>query len=150
MGDCSKAYKEVDEILKYIPKNEYKKIPKNFIQFIKINMDKEYSYKVQNIKNFKEEKMLKETRIILSILYRDYWATPDKRKEIIKRDKEQIKKAEEEKEQKYNIENILKNRNTNNKLENKCENMEQNKEIIKYKESILKSFFNKIAKIFRK
>ena len=34
-----KAFKEFREIVKFFPKNNYKKIPKSFINFIEENMD---------------------------------------------------------------------------------------------------------------
>ena len=37
-----KAFKEFMEIVKFFPRNEYKKIPKSFIHFIEENMDDSY------------------------------------------------------------------------------------------------------------
>ena len=75
-----KAYKEVLEILKYIPVDEYNKIPKEIIQNMEEKQDNEYQYMVTNFENFNEQPMLKETEAILSVFYRDYWATTEERK----------------------------------------------------------------------
>ena len=39
-----KAYKEVLEIIKYLPKEEYERIPKEKIEFFEKNCDKEYNF----------------------------------------------------------------------------------------------------------
>ena len=42
----SKAYTEVLEIIKYFPKEEYNKIPKDKIEFYKNNMDINYEFHI--------------------------------------------------------------------------------------------------------
>ena len=53
-----KAYKEVYEILKYIPEEDYKKIPKSMIKVIKKGMDKSYDFKVTEFEDFQKQEML--------------------------------------------------------------------------------------------
>lgn len=111
MEDCyPKAYKETYEILKYLPKEDQEKIPREMINMLKINMDKEYEYSLDKSKPFEEQKMLKETREILAIFYKDYWATPERQKIIQEKIENDIKKAEELKKEKYNPNNIFQNR----------------------------------------
>lgn len=97
-----KAYRELYEILKHIPEEEKMKIPKGFLKYIEENMAKGYIYKV-NIKEFENQEMLEETRALLAILYRDYWATEEKRKEILTKEKEQFEQIKLEKAQKYDV-----------------------------------------------
>lgn len=78
-----KAYKEVYEILKYIPEEDYKKIPKSMIKVIKKGMDKSYDFKVTEFENFQKQEMLSETECILAIFYRDYWASEKERNRIL-------------------------------------------------------------------
>lgn len=78
-----KAYKEVYEILKYIPEEDYKKIPKSMIKVIKKGMDKSYDFKVTEFEDFQKQKMLSETECILAIFYRDYWASEKERNRIL-------------------------------------------------------------------
>ena len=40
----ARAYTEILEIIKYFPKEEYAKIPKEKIEFYKKNMDTNYNY----------------------------------------------------------------------------------------------------------
>ena len=77
-----KAYKEVYEILKYIPEEDYKKIPKSMIKVIEKGMDKSYEFKVTEFEDFQKQEMLKETECILAIFCRDYWATEKEKDRI--------------------------------------------------------------------
>lgn len=77
------AYKEVYEILKYIPDEYYKKIPRNIISKIESGKDDSYNFEVTEFEDFQKQKMLKETEAILAIFYRDYWATERERNIII-------------------------------------------------------------------
>lgn len=146
MDEYNKAYKEVYEILKYIPKEEYAKVPKSFIKFFEDNMDKDYIYKVENVKDFENQKMLHQTRVLLSILYRDYWATPEKRKEIIEKDNEQIAKYEEELREKYDVQKVFDRKAS--ELTKKSETVEENTQLIECKESVFKRMFNWLKKLF--
>ena len=144
MENSAKVYKEIYEILKYIPKSELNKIPNGFIKFIEKNMDTNYTYKVENVQDFEKQPMLRGTRTILAILYRDYWATPQKKREIIERDQKQIKEKQEADRKKYDIETILANRK---------EQIKQTEpkltEIVPYHESILTRIKNKIKSWFK-
>ena len=52
----SKPYKELYEIIKCLPIEEKNKIPQKFVNEIKSNMDINYEYKVEHIKDFKIKK----------------------------------------------------------------------------------------------
>lgn len=82
-----KAFKETLEIIKKFPKNEYMKIPDTFIEFLETNMDDEYVYYVENIDDFQNQKMLEETKILLSIIYRDFIASSSEKKQILEAEK---------------------------------------------------------------
>jgi len=109
-----KAYIEVLEILKYIPKSDYNKIPSEIIQFMKLNSDKNYKYEIINFKNFQEQKMLKETETILAIFYRDYWATEEQRRRILENERLYLYRLDKIKREKYDPSNLFKkNKNVN-------------------------------------
>lgn len=117
-----KAYKEVYEILGYLPKEDKEKVPEEMFNMLKTNMDKEYEYKLDRTKPFNEQIMLKETREILAVFYRDYWATKKQKEKIQKKILQDIKKAEELKKEKHNPNNIFKNEqeNNNNEINEEC------------------------------
>ena len=76
----SKAYKEIIEILKYVPEESVNKIPQDMMEIFKANMDKDYEFEVDVNKSFEEQKLLKETKAIFANIFRDYWATHTKKK----------------------------------------------------------------------
>lgn len=102
-----KAYVEVLEILKYIPIEEYNRIPDEIVENMKLNIDKEYKYTVTHFDNFQEQEMLKETETILAVIFRDYWATKEQRKKILEKEKYDLNLLEEEKRELYNPDDIF-------------------------------------------
>ncbi len=83
----SKAYKEVIEILKYVPQESVNKIPRTMIDTFKAKMDKNYIFQVNINKSFEEQDLLDETKAILANIYRDYWATPYQKERIQAKEK---------------------------------------------------------------
>ena len=69
------AYSEVLEILKYISKDEYNKIPKELIEVYKKNANKDYYFYYDPYKTLDEQNVSLITKGVIAILYRDYWAT---------------------------------------------------------------------------
>ena len=100
--ECS--YVEVLEILKYIPKEEYDKIPKQLIEFFEEHKDKSYRY----IYNPVSPKTLRKTDAIIVSLYKDYIANDNEKEQIEKRLMENYEKAETEKRRKYNPDDLFK------------------------------------------
>ena len=103
-----KAYKEAYVILHYMPKEDFEKIPSDVINMFKANMDKDYEYDLDKTKPFEEQTMLKQTKELLAILFRDYWANPEQKERIIKKLNADIKHAEEKKREQYNPDKIFK------------------------------------------
>lgn len=139
--NCPKAYKEVYEILKCVPKEDLSKISQDLLKTIEYNMDKTYDYKIQENLEFEEQPMMRETKAILAVLYRDYWASEDEKARIIEKQKYDIKKAEQKKQEKYSSEDLFLNIN---------QVKEQKQEVIIYKKSWYMKFKNFIRKIFNK
>lgn len=110
----SKAYKEIVEILKYIPKESVNKIPKEMRDMFEEEMDKTYSFKIDTTKPFEEQELLEETKAILANIFRDYWATDYQKARIIKKENQDREEWERQKREKYNPNDIFKNRNVNN------------------------------------
>ena len=90
-----KAYKEVIEILKYVPQESVNKIPKTMIETFKAKMDDNYDFKIDINKGFEEQDLLDETKAILANIFRDYWATPYQRERIIAKEKYDRQKIED-------------------------------------------------------
>lgn len=115
--EYANAYSELLEILKYISKNEYNKIPKEKIEFYKKNANQDYYFAYKPNQTLDEQNTSKITKGIIAILFRDYWATPEQREKIINRQKYDRMQIEKAKEQKYNPNNLFKNNELKSKQE---------------------------------
>ena len=145
------AYKEVLIILDNLIKEDYDKIPKEYIEFLKSNCNNEYEFYYDNSKTFEEQELLDDTKYILFGLFEKFGAT-EIQKEKIKNFKDNyFRKIEEEIREQYNPDDIFKKVNTNIKttiIETSENN--SNTKLIKYKETFftkLKNFLLKILHI---
>ena len=139
------AFAEVDEILKMMPIDLLSKIPSKFRQVISENKSNDY---IVNIKEPLEEEQLKEeTIVILGLIYRDFLASPEEREELQLKDAEELKKIEQEMQEKYDIQNIFDKRKTS-----KIEDEEQNStDLIVYKkQGFVSRLFDLIKGFFKK
>ena len=101
-----KAFSEVNAILKFFPENYIKKIPLSFREYLKQNMDNNYTLNISNLDELPYNQLSYETKVILSLIYRSYICTPEEREILEKKDLEEIKEFQE----KYSAENLFKNK----------------------------------------
>ncbi len=137
------AYKEIYEILKIFPSELVNKVPKDKIDFFYKNMNNNYEYNISK-ETFDGQTMLEETAAILTILFRDYWSNPEQKEKLINFTQNAQSIIEKEDRERYNPDNIFKNRNMNN-----IENTQQEQALVEYKESFLKRIISKIKNLFR-
>ena len=133
------AYGEVLEILKYISKEEFNKIPHNMVEMFRENASNENKFVYNPNKTLQEQNVSEIARTIIAILFRDYWATETQREKILAKqnyDREKIK------EEIYNTNNIFQKHDTNQKQNS----MTNEVAMVEYKESI----FNKIKNWFKR
>lgn len=97
------ALSEVYSIINHLDNNLYKKIPDNFIKVIENNRDLKYDVNIDYTKNINEQNLLQETRVILSLIYRDYLCTKEEREKIILKDKKELEQNEQMLREKYKI-----------------------------------------------
>lgn len=76
------AYQEVLEILKHTEKDAVAKIPKRKMQLFHERQNKNHGFRCDPTKTLDEQGVMKRTKAILAIIYRDYWAS-DKQRETI-------------------------------------------------------------------
>ena len=108
-----KAYTEVLEIINHFSEDEYKKIPKEKIDFYEKHKDRKYDFKINPNIDLAEQNISRKANAILVSLFRDYFATA-KQKEILKNLLQQNQeKLEKEKYLKYNPDNIFNKSNSN-------------------------------------
>lgn len=137
----TKAYKEVMEILKFVPQDSVNKIPKTMLEVFKAKMDKDWKFTVNINKSFEEQDLLDETKAIFANIFRDYWATPYQKERIMAKEKYDRQKIEKEKLEKYNPNDLFKKTKTN---EEKAEISNLPIEVKKEK------FYEKIINFFKK
>ena len=106
-----KAYKEVLEVLKYMSKEDVKKVPKDMILTFETKQDKNHIFEIDVNQSIEEQNLLEETKDILANIFRDYWATPEQKEKIIARENFEREKIELEKRERYNPDKIFENRN---------------------------------------
>ncbi len=107
--EYANAYSEVLEILKYISKEDYEKIPNSKIELFETNHNKEYIFKYNPNKTLDEQNVSKTAKAIIAILFRDYWATELQKEKIITKQNYDRMQLEEKKKERYNSDNIFKN-----------------------------------------
>ena len=144
--DIKKALVEVDLIIEQvIPKEQTLKIPKKFKDFIKNNKDPNYLFKYNFEKELEEQVLTNDTKILLGMLYLNYWATDDEKKEINHILDENEKKYIEQISEKYSTNNIFK------KQEKKYgEEMAEINLPVKHKEGMIKKIIKFIKSIFKR
>lgn len=144
--EYANAYSEVLEILKYISKEDYEKIPISKIQLFEINQNKEYIFEYNPNKTLEEQNVSKRAKAIIGLLFRDYWATDEQKEKIIRKQNYDRQIIEEQKKSMYDVENIFKKKS----LESEIEIKEKATEMVVYRENIFKKIFNKLINFIRR
>lgn len=138
MENINQAFSEVYDIINHLDKKLYKRIPIGFIQMIKEYKDNTYQPQIDYSKSINKQKLLKDTDIILSLIYRDYICSDEKREELKYNDIIQLKKEQEEKAIEFNYDDIFKKKKQDASIN-------LNTEIVEYKEN----FFKKIIRFIK-
>lgn len=148
MENVYDAYTEIYEILNYMPINYIRKLPKELLNLFEQKRNKEYKYCINTEKKISEQEMLTETKAILANLYRDFWATPEKKEIILQKEKNERDLYQNELRKKCNIDNIFKNNSQSKYImqndDSKDKTFSNNVAVVEYKESIFKKIINKI------
>ena len=148
--EYSKSFTEVLTVLKYIPKEQLNKIPKDILQILNKNYDKNYIYELDFSKNFGEQNISKIALAILSIFYQDYWANETQKNKIIQKDLNERNSLEEEKRKVYDP-NVLFLHGKNKINENHINNTKDTSLIkVDKKFSFFKNLFLKFKQFIHK
>lgn len=142
----AKAYKEIVEILKYVPEESVNKIPKEMRDMFEAEQLKTYDFQIDTEKTFEEQELLEETKAILANIFRDYWATDYQKARIIEKENQEREELERQKREKYNPDDIfLRNYPKENNEEDKVEV----NAMIEYRETFFKKLINFIKNFFK-
>ena len=145
VNETELAYAEVDAILELLEDEYVNRIPAQVREFFKKEKNKEYILNIRSDIGLDGQKIKAETISLLTLLQINYLCdSEEERKEIRKELQENDRLKEEESREKYNPDNIFKNRN--NKLEK-----EENVAMVEYKEpSFIRRILDRIKILFKR
>ena len=101
------ALAEVDAVLQLMEKDLLNKIPDTFMKFIEQKKSKSYIPNLNMDVSLKEQNLLKETKNILSLIYRTYLCSPEKSTKLKIDDDMELKMLQTGKDEKYSYENFF-------------------------------------------
>ena len=138
MEITKEAYSEVYAIINLMSLSLINKIPESILQNIEEKRDKE---KIVEIDNIEEHDVSEQANKLLAVLYKNYFASDEEKSVIQAKEKAQYEKEQKELHEKYNPDDLFKNKTSNAE-----ETVENTMMIVEYK----KSFFVKIKNWFKK
>ena len=145
--EYSNSLYQINEILKYITPNLKARIPKRIISYFETNKSKDFNWQIDKTVPLEKQDLLPITKEILTVLYKDYMCDDIERAKLDKTLNENEIKYQNELREKYNPTNIFKDRQ---KATETAEKIEENIEIVAYKESFFSRIISKIKLIFHK
>lgn len=143
----SEAAVEVLDILKHTRKEDVNKIPKKFIEFLENNKSKTYIANLDHTKAIKEMELKPKTQALLGLIYLKYWANEEEKLEFRKKARENEVNYQKELNEKYNPDNLFKNKEKIIVSDDNKTNMTLQK--VK-KETFIQRVIQKIKEIFRR
>jgi len=145
--NSSLAYSEVYEILNLLEDEYIEKIPQKVRDFFKEEKDIEYKPIIDINIPLNEQNLKRETFVLLAMLNLNYWCNNEEEKEDFLSVLAQNEKEKKELEEKYNPDNLFKNRTKTNT----CDDSQQSLEMIEYKkQNFIQVLLNKIVKFFKR
>lgn len=146
LNNINIAFAETYDIIKHSDISIQSKISPKFMNLLMSAKDNSYRVNIDYEKTL-DEQIQHETKVILGIIYRDYLCTPEKRQELIKNETELLERIEKEKNEKYSVDNLFKNRqNPLNIQQQEANQSNEQNEIIEYKKE---KWYEKIVRFFR-
>ena len=140
----TEAFTEVDEILKNIDANLLEKIPQQLRELITETKSDSYKFEYNKNVGIDEQEIKPQTKAIISLLYRNYWCTPEEIERLMQEERDELLRIEKEKLEKYNADNIFKTKEPEQVKE------EPQQLLVIEKESFWTKIINKIKKWFGK
>lgn len=98
----NQAFTEVYDVINHMEIEMQEKIPKKFIDLIRENRDLDYKLNI-NYKEDIKKQLLKESKVILSLIYRDFLCSNEKKEKLLQLDLEEIRREEKILSEKYEI-----------------------------------------------
>lgn len=102
------AYSEVVETLKYMREEDRNRIPHRVMQYYENYMDKDYHFEFNTSKPLENQNFSKKTKVVLSLLFKEYLATEEEKKQMLQEEMKRQKQEDLEKQKKYPVDEIFK------------------------------------------
>lgn len=144
-----KAYAEVDKILSFMEVKYVEKVPKKMREMFKNEKLQDYEPNIDKNIPLAEQQLERKTLAILAMLNLNYWCeNQEEKQELLRAYSDNDKKREEELREKYNPDNIFKNKNKEQDAEQEIDKITS---VIEYKEkNLIKKLLDKIKRLFRR
>ena len=145
-SEYSEAISETLDILNHTEIEYVKKIPNDFLEFLKENASKEYVTKLDHSLPMYEMNLKEETKNLLGTIYRNWWCSKEEKEKYEKIIKENYIKEQEELKNNCKAKEMFKKRteNINNKITNNVVT------IANKNESFFRKIINKIKTFFKR
>lgn len=141
------AYAEIDEILNLLEDKYREKVPEKVRTFFKEEKMVDYKPTIDVNTPLIQQNLKRETIVLLSILNLNYWCDTAEEKQKILDELSNNDKEKQELLEKYNSDNLFKNKQE--KIID--ESMQTGQELIVYKETnFISKLLNKIKQLFKK
>lgn len=138
------AFSEVKCILDSLPIHYTEKLPKKLLNIINSLYDEKFKIKINPNIELKNQNFSEDTKNIIAVLKYNYWCKDDEEKENLARMfKENEDKFQEDLREKYNPDNIFKNRKNDDTEVN-------NLPVVIKKENLFIKVLNYIKQFFKK
>ena len=141
-----KAYTEVNCLLEYLPQSYIDKLPKKLIELIQNQSNEQYNINIDTNKSLLEQNFSKKAKDLIAVIKYNYWSTNEEKQQLQQIFYDNENKYQKELSEKYDLDNIFK------KKESKMEmpQIENNVQMVVYKENILIRIFNKLKNLIKK
>ena len=106
--EYQEAFAEVDYILGITSEELLKKIPKSLLDFIKKNKKKDYKFYINKELSLANQSLKKETKAIISLIYRNYFCSPEQSKKYKLNDLIELEEEKKRLKEKYDPNNLFK------------------------------------------
>lgn len=136
------TYTEIGCLLKYFPNSFIEKLPNKLLEIISLRSDRKYLIDVDTDKSINEQNISDKTKKVLAVLTYNYWSSETEKRDIIEHLNENEKKYQEKLREKFNPDNIFKNKAS------KVETIENSVAMVEYKESIFTRLRNWFKRTF--
>ena len=150
-NEYGEAAAEVLDILENTNREDVEKIPSSFIEFLRENVSKNYSFNFDYSRSINELNIKEKTKEILGVIYINWWCDKEQKEEYKNQILKYKKIKEDELREKYNP-NLFENMKVEhdfNKIHKNSTNNE-NLVIVKQKENIFKRIINQIINFFKR